>query len=292
MEQSLRETLTFAQAEGAEPLPQQLKLREVSQQLRATLWSEVFAQLVSAKEYDSNYNLVVGDPWFPILLRKHIFCDHMMADELDRQFGKLASKVKQIFQNGSYIDVFDFIQFVLRDQDCPYDFEELVSQCLRESRAAYRIVNKTIIPIASEEEGQAIESAVAELSDHGMVGAREHIIKASQCINNGQWADSIRESIHAVEAAARMLEPSAKTLDPALKALKEKARLHPALVKGFGSLYGFSNDEKGIRHPLIDEPVASVDEADALYMLGSCASFVTYILSKSESLQIDEEREL
>ena len=97
----------------------------------------------------------------------------------------------------------------------------------------------------------------------------------------GNYAASIRESIHAVEAAARVLEPGAQTLGPGLSKLEKSMRIHPALGKGFGSLYGFTNDEKGIRHALLDEPVAQVDETDALYMLGSCAAFVSYLINRA-----------
>jgi hypothetical protein len=58
-------------------------------------------------------------------------------------------------------------------------------------------------------------------------------------------------------------------------------RIHPALGKGFGSLYGFTSDEKGIRHALLDKPGAEVDETDALYMVGSCAAFVSYLINKA-----------
>jgi hypothetical protein len=66
--------------------------------------------------------------------------------------------------------------------------------------------------------------------------------------------------------------------------LEKSVRIHPALGKGFGSLYGFTSDEKGIRHALLDEPVAQVDEADALYMLGSCAAFVSYLINKARQV--------
>jgi hypothetical protein len=65
------------------------------------------------------------------------------------------------------------------------------------------------------------------------------------------------------------LEPSANTLTPALSKLATSVRIHPALRNGFSSLYGFTNDEQGVRHAPLDEPVAQVDETDALYMLGS-----------------------
>jgi hypothetical protein len=39
-----RKELTFAQAEGVEPLPTQLKRTEVSKQLRAVLWNYIYQE--------------------------------------------------------------------------------------------------------------------------------------------------------------------------------------------------------------------------------------------------------
>jgi hypothetical protein len=41
-------------------------------------------------------------------------------------------------------------------------------------------------------------------------------------------------------------------------------------------LYGFASDEHGVRHPLLDKGDASVTEEDAMFMLGTCASLVTF----------------
>jgi hypothetical protein len=51
---------------------------------------------------------------------------------------------------------------------------------------------------------------------------------------------------------------------------------------GFGSLYGYTSDEQGIRHALL-EPSSNVDDADALFMIGACAAFVSYLISKARS---------
>jgi hypothetical protein len=40
-----RKKLTFAQAEGAQALPSQLKRTEVSKQLRAVLWEYIYEEL-------------------------------------------------------------------------------------------------------------------------------------------------------------------------------------------------------------------------------------------------------
>jgi hypothetical protein len=59
--------------------------------------------------------------------------------------------------------------------------------------------------------------------------------------------------------------------------------MHPAMKKGFTSLYAYTSDEKGIRHALLDDRAAKVDEADALFMLGACAAFVSYLINKARS---------
>jgi hypothetical protein len=52
---------------------------------------------------------------------------------------------------------------------------------------------------------------------------------------------------------------------------------------GFGSLYGFTGDAKGIRHPLLESAAAQVDETDALFMIGACAAFVSYLINKARA---------
>ena len=110
--------------------------------------------------------------------------------------------------------------------------------------------------------------------------ARNHLIKAGQNLRNGDWAGSVRESIHAVECMAKRLAPDAQTLGPALAALERRGHLHAALKEAFKKLYGYTCQEEGLRHALVFEDEALVDEVDALFMLGACASFVSYLLSR------------
>jgi hypothetical protein len=44
----------------------------------------------------------------------------------------------------------------------------------------------------------------------------------------------------------------------ALARLEASAKIHGALKSGFGSIYGFTSDEKGIRHPLLDDCVEAL----------------------------------
>jgi hypothetical protein len=93
---------------------------------------------------------------------------------------------------------------------------------------------------------------------------------------------SVQESIHAVESVSRTLDPSAD-LFKALARLEQKISIYAAMKKGFTSLYGYASDENGIRHALLEAGEAKVDEADALFMIGACAAFVSYLLNKERA---------
>ena len=174
------------------------------------------------------------------------------------------------------------MQWILRDRECPAGLADHVETALRRSRAAYAVFDgDTIIPIGSDAERETVTRAFADLAASEFHGARAHLRSAGSELTAGNYPASIRESIHAVESVARVLEPSANALGPALGRLEKSVRIHPALRTGFSNLYGFTSDEKGIRHALLEEPEAQVDETDALYMLGSCAAFVSYLINKA-----------
>ena len=79
-----------------------------------------------------------------------------------------------------------------------------------------------------------------------------------------------------------MLSPEdSRTLTPALSALQRAGVLkHPALRSAFAKLYGYTSDEQGIRHPLLEGGAADVGLEEALFMYGACASFAAYLTEK------------
>jgi len=72
-----------------------------------------------------------------------------------------------------------------------------------------------------------------------------------------------------------VVENPKATLGDALRVLEKRGTLHPALKDGFGKLYGYTSDEQGIRHAMLDEP--SISAADAKFFLLSCTSFANYL---------------
>lgn len=286
-EDNPRKNLTFEQAEGAVPVPVQLQLKEVSPELRALLWNRFYRRLNAATKSD-----VMGEvpswlenPWQQILRDMHVYRDHQMVDDFNNRSSVQIERVRSIFEKGDYLAVFGTIQWILRHPACPSDLSDEISSVLKYCRAAYGIVDKnTIVPHASEAERQTVERAFADLSVKEFQGARAHLKQAATSISGGDFAGGVRESIQAVESVVRILEPNANTLSPALAKLETKVGIHGALKAGFSNLYGFTSDEEGIRHALLEKDKAAVDQTDALYMLGACAAFVSYLISKARAV--------
>lgn len=185
--------------------------------------------------------------------------------------------------NDPFNKVFDLLLAIMRHQDCPPEFSHSVGRIFHEYRLAYVLdidPPPTIYPAATNEEGEAVLRAAVELSSDGLTGAVTHLRNAADCINQGDYSGAMRESIHAVESTARHFDPNAKTLNAALKALEDGGSLHPSLKGAFSKLYGYASDEQGIRHALIDNPQANVGQDEAVFMLGACASFGSYLARK------------
>lgn len=281
-EYALRKGLTFSQAEGLEPLPRQLALKEISQELRAALWAVIYDSMLGGSERDEIWGThTFGREWSSVLLRMHVYRDHLMVDTFVNEFEPGARRLKDTISRGVYHQVFSLVQWLLQQPERVVQ-PERIRNALKLSRAAYRLLDDgcTIVPVASEEEGQAVQKAFADVAATEFSGAREHLRNAANELTAGNAADSIRESIHAVESVARSITGKG-SLSDALRFIKQRHNIHAAMEQGLNRLYGWASDEKGVRHPLLDDPAAKVDETDAIFMLGACSSFVSYLIARS-----------
>ena len=166
----------------------------------------------------------------------------------------------------------------------PCWFNETLNEILEAEGSAFRIINNdTFCPVGSSIEAEVLRAALEETSKSNLHGARTHLIEAGKRATAMEFADSVRASIHAVESAARNLGGPDDSLKNALAKLEAKGVIHAGMKKAFGALYGYTSDQEGIRHPLLEEGAPQVTEADALFMLGACASFVTYMITRARA---------
>ena len=275
-------SLTFEQREGAAPLPRQLELREISQELRARIW-HIFEVSIVAHRSSMGGTPWIVDPWKAILQAKWVYRDHRLEEFSTSHKARMAD-LRSTVEFGDYADFFGLLEWIIRQPECPPKFRAAVSLALKGSRSAYRIVDQDrIMAISDEAEAENLSRVLSELSKARLAAPREHLKRAASQLTVGNWADSVRESIHAVESVARILAPGETGLASALKKLEGTAKIHGGLKSGLNSIYGYTSDEQGIRHPMIDDPDANVDETDAIFMLGACASFVSYLIGKARA---------
>lgn len=273
--------LTFSQANGYEELPEPLKLEDLPEDARTRIWNALYWFM----RYSVFGHSVDGD-WHDILLEVHLNHYVLPLDQWDQSFEYHRSRLREAIKWSEFNEVFDLIQFVLRHAQCPEDLIDAMKRAFADSRLAYAIDKgppPTIIPAATEEEGRAIIESSELLRHAGLGGSEAHLRRASEFINASDWASSIRESISAVESVARQLDPNESgTLTRALASLEKRQALHPAFKEALAKLYGYTSDEQGVRHALLDQSSANVGKDEAVLMLGACASFASYLWRKYE----------
>jgi hypothetical protein len=133
-----------------------------------------------------------------------------------------------------------------------------------------------ILPIASEAERLTLNRAFADLAASEFHGARAHLRDAGAALTAGDYERSRKHPRCRVGGA----KPLAFWQTQHRSGEFRKIRGDP---RGTLAICGYTSDEQGIRHPLIDGPLANVDETDALFMIGACASFVSYLIGKARS---------
>jgi len=287
----------FSQRYGYEPLPAPMQLGELSPDFRREICNafESFARGFDLGGYFSDN----GERLFRAILGEFDGIPDFEVDTTDRS--TVIGRVQGLLRNEPCHHVLKFLEILLR-QTCEKghtsqssQFANNVLRLLQKHTAAYHLsIEKRargcprywFFPCDSAEHATAVSQALETLQKGGFEGATAHLRKAAQAINGGRHDDAITASIHAVESVARMIDSEAsKTLAPALKSLQREGLItHDALRQGFEKLYGYTCDERGLRHAL-DKGEAAVGTAESVFMFGACAAFAGYLVRKQQSLQ-------
>ena len=272
--------LTFAQREFGAPMPQQMMRHEVTRGLRVKLFTTL-RDAIPVRDF--NYSMVVAEPWATILYDLHVEHFELMPDEWDDRWTLVEDALKRVFVDGTAEEIFGLLEFLLRHQGCPKRFAPAINSALESTQAAFRIVDgDTLVPYSSEEETATVVAAISDLADPQLAGAKEHYKKAAGSLSDGDYAGSMRESIHAVESLTKALTGKS-TVQNGLKALASQGILHTTVADAFEKVAAWTNAVAGIRHANAPAaPTADVAEEDALPMLTVCGALVSYLKRRRE----------
>ena len=288
--------IPFSQRNGYAEVPPQLKIGVVSDELRRLLGLAISNEIERKiqdnifVEYRPNVGTVFKHDWYYFTKDIHVRLFKFTTENYSPLVGVINKNFINICHYDKIGSLFDLIEFFVRKS---MTSKSIISQELHDdlhnafidAQTAYRLINGQIMAIGTEEQGEAVQNALSNTKEYGADAARSHLISSGVALRSGEWSDSIRESIHSVESVAVLLNNGANTLGEALNKIEKKGQVHPSLKKAFKMLYGYTSDQGGVRHAKVYEDTAKVDEADALFMLGACASFVSYLLARSDFSQ-------
>ncbi len=266
---------TFSERKGLKPVSEIIQFDSMNEALRNSLWNALDVALWSTDDFIYRQ---YGQPHIEPLSKSLWF--HYFKKPIDSRpdrASKILAAIREYFFSCRWNEVYDFLEFIVSayERSKPR-LPEFLNSFLERELSGYRFVAGHIADVTSQEELTMIEEAAR---DSRFAGVSAHIQRALELYadrENPDYRNSIKESISAVESIARVVSGSQKaTLGDALKAIKKSGQLHPALKEGFLKLYGYTSDEQGIRHAMLDEP--NLTAADARFFLVSCSSFVNYL---------------
>ena len=277
---------SFSQREGFEPVKNIIQVDNMDRDLRNSLWNALciwYWKRARAKYISEDENISI----FVSILWLNYFKEPI--DTLPDYWPHVLEYIRKYYFECKWNNVYDFIDFIARNSPDTTINREFMKSCnryLEKELSAYRFVGGILTPITSEEEITEIEEA---LGADFLKPVHTHLKTALSLFSDRKSPDyrnSIKESISAVEAISKLItkKPNA-TLGDALKKIESKVDIHVALKKAFNKLYGYTSNEQGIRHSLLDE--SNLDFEDAKFMLVVCSAFINYLILKSPKAGIE-----
>ncbi len=205
-------------------------------------------------------------------------------DQLNNDWTETLKQLRRYFFECQWYEVYDFLEFIANTYN-RYKFKDnFMQSCnavLEKELSAYRFVDGLIMRVTEKQEIDEIETAL----EKAVGPVRTHLRRALELLsdrNTPDYRNSVKESISAVESLVATVVGAEKgTLGQLIKKLEQEIDLHPALKTAFSSLYGYTSDEGGIRHALLESD--KIDFNDAKFMLVVCSAFVNFVQSKTKS---------
>lgn len=237
----------------------------------------VYRKLLHYYDYDAQYMNIMG----------RVFVDFfkLPTDQIPSSQFDGMEYIRNWFYEAQWWEVYNVVEFLFGLPQAG-SFIGRVSFFLEREKAGYRILNRQLVSITDPIEIAAVVTASSVRGK--FLGTQEHLRTAVSLFSKNpdpDYRNSIKEAISAVETVARVVTGNPKaTLGEALKKIDENMTIHPALREAMNRLYGYTSDEGGIRHALLEQ--STIDEAEAKFMIVTCSAFVNFCVQRTASKSV------
>lgn len=259
--------------------PKSIQTDSMDEDLRVSLWNALVAVVGSDGRFP-NWLYLTQSIAFNVLKKPTddipSIYDEQARDWLKEHFFKLTwHKV--------YNAIEEAVSLVSPNQWAEMILVKTFNGVLEREMSAYRFVAGELTPISNPAEVEAIEQAIDDSKRMGLVGSQQHLKAALGLLGKKpepDYRNAIKEAISAVESVAKQISGKDKaTLGPALDELSKHLEIHDDFKAAVKKLYGYTSDEDGIRHAILEEKDIGFDEAK--FMVVACSAFVNFLISKA-----------
>ncbi|WP_159107344.1 AbiJ-NTD4 domain-containing protein [Azospirillum sp. B506] len=273
--------MRFSQRMGFTPIRSALQIDSMDAELRNSIWNiidEVVFEFMTA-----DYGDLRTEPCFSFY--RSFWSDFFKepARDMPLNWANCIYAIRMRYEKYEWFRVYDFCEFVVQKfgNNEVVNLGRKLNKVLEREGSAYRFSDNLLVRVSDEIELSSISDAQDFSGKYLPVS--NHINAAIRLMSDRlspDYRNSIKESISAVEAMCRIATGNHKaTLGDALKKFSDAGiNIHPALNKSLNQMYGYTNDESGIRHSLLEE--SRLDYEDAKFMLVVCSAFVNFIRGK------------
>lgn len=278
----------FSEKMGLKSMKNIIQLKSMDDDLKNSLWNCWYMNIYDflVHTHQDFYKRFFSDVWI------HLLKTPVDIAPLDHYPSLLREIKEYFFQEFEWYEVYDLIQFsadILPFPEQASYFIQLCNEILSRELSGYRFVDNKLVPIISEQEIVEIETALSFSTQY-----TQHLNKALNLLadrKSPDYANSIKESISAVEAVCRVITDDltitlGKALDRLIskKGILQTDNLKNNLKEAFKNLYSYTSDAQGIRHGLVGQP--HIDVEDARFMLIACSAFINYLAAKANKVGV------
>jgi len=278
----------FSERMGYTP-PKPLQLESMDEDLRNSLWNSVIRYFdalndVGDKDFVGGLLLEIWEHYLKKTKDSFISSNYkQQVYEANKAFRKhfFSSDWHYAYSAIEVLLLYDLSSLVHSYSEIYQQLHDDVNLTLEKENSGYRLIAGKFAPITNPTEIGTIEEA---LSFTALGGVNEHLTKALSLFADREkpdYANSIKEAISAIESFVQVSTNDGKvTLGKGLK----KLEIHKAKIKAFEALYGYTSDEKGIRHANFTDAV-EVSKSDAKFMLVT----LNYLVEKCQEKDVEIE---
>lgn len=270
---------TFAERMGARPIRSVMQVDEIDAETRTALWNTVY-ELHTAFDREERFWLVQQDQ----KVASQVWRNHYLQPLDAFNSAGAWTRIRLSIMDGDLIDCLGTLEAFVQSLNVSAQFpglpvvaREEFNKTFAANLVGFRFIDLELVKVGTNEEANSISQAIT--ATRALGGAQQSLKAAVTLLSNREhpnFAKSLAESIHAVEAIVRDMTGSG-TLGEGLQRLEARGfKMHPALKSSWLKMYGYASDEHGVRHGSIESN--DVDEKLATYFLVTCSAFVNLLL--------------